>query len=57
MDQKRLQEIIKSSSFTVHDGVFIYAKVRTVPEPKDCFMVSIDEDEITAIVREENLPS
>lgn len=44
-------EIIKQSFFEVQAGVFVYAKVRTVPAPGKHFMVSQDEDEITVVTR------
>lgn len=52
---KKLQEIIKQSTFEVIDGRFIYAKVERIPPFRDHFMISQDEDEITVVTREENL--
>ncbi len=51
-----LKKIIESSTFTLHDGRFIVAKVKTAPLIDDHFMVSKDKDEITVVTREENLP-
>ena len=50
-----LKKIIESSTFTLHDGRFIYAKVKTAPPVDDHFMVSKDQDEITVVTKEENL--
>lgn len=50
-----LKKIIESSSFILHDGRYIYAKVKTAPSIDDHFMVSKDQDEITVVTKEENL--
>lgn len=50
-----LKKIIESSSFVLHDGRFIYAKVKTAPPIDEHFMVSKDQDEITVVTKEENL--
>jgi hypothetical protein len=50
-----LKKIIDSSTFTLHDGRYIVAKVKTAPPIDDHFMVSKDQDEITVVTREENL--
>ncbi|MFH1832822.1 MAG: ACT domain-containing protein [Candidatus Levyibacteriota bacterium] len=50
-----LKKIIESSSFVVHEGRFIYTKVKTAPEVNNHFLVSKDSDEITVITKEENL--
>ena len=47
--QSELQEIIKTSTFTVHPGSFVYAQVNGVPSLDDCFMLSKDNDETTAV--------
>ena len=52
---KKLNEIIKKSTFEIQEGRFVYAKVRTPPEINRHFMISQDEDEITVVTREENL--
>lgn len=41
-------EIIRQSFFEVHEGVFVYAKVRTLPAGNH-FMVTQDDDEITVV--------
>ena len=35
--------------------MYVYAKVKSIPEGKNHFMVSQDSDEITVVTREENL--
>lgn len=44
-----LEEIIKASTFKVHEGLWVYAKVSGSPKLDDCFMLSRDEDETTAV--------
>lgn len=44
-----LEEIIKSSTFKVHEGSWVYASVSGQPNIDDCFMLSKDEDEVTAV--------
>ena len=50
-----LKKIIEASSFVLHEGRYIYAKVKTAPPIDDHFMVSKDQDEITVVTKEENL--
>ena len=50
-----LKKIIESSSFVVHEGKFVYTKVKTAPEINKHFLVSKDADEITVVTKEENL--
>ena len=50
-----LKKIIESSSFALHEGRYIYAKVKTAPAIDDHFMVSKDQDEVTVVTKEENL--
>lgn len=50
----QLTEIIKTSTFKVHEGSWIYAKVSGQPSLGDCFMLSKDEDEITAVFEVSN---
>jgi hypothetical protein len=52
---KKLEEIIRQSSFEVIEGRFIYAKVSAYPREDDHFMVSKDNDEITVVTKAENL--
>lgn len=42
-------EIIRRSTFKVHEGSWIYASVLGQPNLDDCFMLSNDGDEITAV--------
>src|SRR3990167_1926218 len=44
-----LEQIMKSSTFKVCDGEWTYAKVQGTLSLEDCFMVSRDEDETTAV--------
>jgi hypothetical protein len=50
-----LKKIIESSSFVLHEGRYIYVKVKTAPPIDEHFMVSKDQDEITVVTKEENL--
>jgi hypothetical protein len=50
-----LKKIIESSSFVVHEGKFVYTKVKTAPVISKHFLVSKDADEITVVTKEENL--
>ena len=49
MDDK-LKKIIESSIFVVHDGEYVYAKLSVPPSSNAYFMISVDEDEITAVL-------
>lgn len=53
--KKALKEIIESSTFAVMPGRYVYAKAAKVPNLSNCFMISKDKDEITAIVEESNI--
>lgn len=44
-----LQEVIKNSTFAVHPGKYVYAKVASAPNLDDAFMISRDDNEITAV--------
>lgn len=44
-----LQEIIHASTFYVHRGSWVYAKVSGNLDLNDCFMLTKDKDEITAV--------
>ena len=50
-----LKKIIENSSFVVHEGKFVYTKVKTVPTIDKHLLVSKDADEITVVTKEENL--
>lgn len=50
-----LKKIIESSSFIVHEGTFIYSKVRKIPTSDVHFLVSKDAEEITVVTKEEYL--
>jgi hypothetical protein len=50
-----LKKIIENSSFVLHEGRFVYTKVKTAPPIDNHFLVSKDDDEITVVTKEENL--
>lgn len=50
-----LKKIIENSSFVLHQGRFVYTKVKTAPPIDNHFLVSKDDDEITVVTKEENL--
>ncbi|MFC1662986.1 ACT domain-containing protein [Patescibacteria group bacterium] len=50
-----LQKIISQSSFTVSEGAYVYAKVRTLPQNGEHFLVTQDNDEITVVTLAEKL--
>lgn len=52
---KGIDDIIKQSSFIVHEGKYIYAKVSKAPPVGNHFLVSKDKDEITVVTKKENL--
>lgn len=47
--EKQLQQVISTSTFSVHPGSFVYAKVSGQPSLDDAFMLSRDDDESTAV--------
>lgn len=53
--KKELKKIIESSTFRIIPGNFIYAKVADVPDTSDCFMISKDIDETTAVFEESRI--
>jgi hypothetical protein len=48
-------EMIAKSNFQIHSGSFVYAKVNSVENTDEHFLVSRDADEITVVTKEENL--
>jgi len=54
MKDAELEEDINSTKVVVHDGTFAYLKLEELP-CDECFMITKDTDEVTAVVREENL--
>ncbi len=50
-------DVIEQSTYSVHDGTYIYAKVATAPSAAHHFMVTQDADEITVVTRSELLGS
>ena len=51
---KKLQEIIKASTFGVREGTWVYCKVASKPAG-DHFFVSQDKDEITVVTTVDKL--
>jgi hypothetical protein len=47
-------DIISKSSFTLLDGIFVYAKVASIPKGNH-FMISQDSEEITVVTIQEKL--
>lgn len=50
-----IDRIIQSSTYKIHPGLYIYGKAAEPPSLDDCFMISRDEDEITAVVEQAKL--
>lgn len=50
-----IEDIIKQSSFIIHEGRFIYTKVNKAPLIDNHFLLSKDQDEITVVTKEENI--
>lgn len=53
----KLRKIIKQSTFKVQEGIFVYTKVKSAPDIANHFMVTKDDDEITVVTKQENLPN
>jgi hypothetical protein len=51
---KELKEVMETSTFKII-GDFLYAKVAEAPALEDCFLISKDNDEITAVFKEDKL--
>lgn len=52
---QEIKTVIEQSSFLIEEGSFVYAKISTIPDASEHFMVTKDADEITVITREKNL--
>lgn len=52
---KDLKKIIETSSLILHEGEFVYAKVKIAPQTGNHFLISQDANEITVITRKENV--
>lgn len=50
-----INKIIQNSTYKIAEGIFIYAKVKEMPQNGGHFMVSKDTDEITVVTEEKNL--
>ena len=55
MKNQNLDEVIKSSKVIVHKGRYAYLKAKEI-EINNHFLISKDEDEITVITEEKNVP-
>lgn len=54
-NKEEIKKIIKASNFEIQEGRFVYAKVSQLPDIRNHFLVTVDEDEITVVTKEENL--
>lgn len=50
-----IEEILKKSTFIVHQGAYVYSKAKKIPEKGRHFMICEDGSEITVVTKEENL--
>lgn len=50
-----LKQIIHSSTYRVMPGIFVYAKVSSLPQTGTHFLVAQDTDEITVVTTEDQL--
>ena len=50
-----LEKIIKTSTFTIQSGKFVYVKVKSAPSINGHFLITQDVDEITVVTLEENI--
>ncbi len=53
--KEELVEVIRSSWFTVEEGIYVYTKVDEVLHPEAHLLVTRDTDEITVLTEESNL--
>ena len=56
MDEASLNDVIRSSRVVVRRGRYAYLKARTHPEHEHHFLIARDQDEITVVTEEANLP-
>jgi len=56
MDEASLNDVIRSSRVVVRRGRYAYLKARTLPEHEHHFLIARDQDEITVVTEEANLP-
>lgn len=45
---EELDKIIKASTFSIENGIYLYAKVKKVPQGKH-FLITQDNDEVTVV--------
>ena len=53
--EQTIEDIIRKSTFIIHQGSYVYARASAWPERGRHFMVSEDGSEITVVTKEENL--
>ncbi|HUB92760.1 MAG TPA: ACT domain-containing protein [Candidatus Saccharimonadales bacterium] len=53
--EQTIEDIIRKSTFVIHQGAYVYAKAKSRPEKGRHFMISEDDSEITVVTKEENL--
>lgn len=53
--EQTVEDMLRKSTFTIHQGAYVYAKARSRPEKGKHFMISEDDSEITVVTKEENL--
>lgn len=56
MENQNLDEVIKSSKVIVHKGRYAYLKAKE-DEINNHFLISKDEDEVTVVTEEKNVPN
>ncbi len=52
---KEAMEVISKSSFEIHKGNFVYAKVNSIASIDEHFLVTKDADEITVVTAQKNV--
>jgi len=52
---KEAMEVISKSTFEIHKGNFVYAKVNSISSIDEHFLVTRDADEITVVTSEKNV--
>ena len=56
MDKINLNDVIRTSRVVIRRGRYAFLKTRTDPEHADHFLITRDQDEITIVTEEKNLP-
>ena len=50
-----IEKIVRESTFAIHEGRYVYAKVSEVPHGDGHFTIARDADEITVVTKGENV--